>query len=132
MPRLVTLFLLLCALAFIYIGIATFHDPRAALAPVEIVPASVSAFNEARANYGGLQIGIGFFLLAGAFVPSLTRSALLMQTLLVGGLAFGRVVSVSVDGVPNPFMLMLLALESTIALLSLAFLLQRGKTPDPR
>ena len=70
--------------------------------------------------------------MAGAFVPSLTRSALLMQTLLVGGLAFGRVVSVSVDGVPNPFMLMLLALESTIALLSLAFLLQRGKTPDPR
>lgn len=128
MSRLVKLFLILCALAFIYIGLATFHNPVAALAPVEITPLTVSAFNELRASYGGLQIGIGLLLLAGALLPSLTRPALLAQALMVGGLAAGRLVSIGLDGLPNGFVLMLLALESTIALLSAVFLVW-GKDP---
>lgn len=128
MSRLVKLFLVLCALAFIYIGLATFHDPLAALAPVEITSNSVSALNELRANYGGLQIGIGLLLLIGALLPSMTRPALLVQALLVGGLAAGRLVSIGLDGLPNGFVLMLLALESTIALLSAVFWVL-GKDP---
>jgi len=127
MSRLVKLFLILCALAFIYIGLATFHDPLAALAPVEITSNSVSALNELRANYGGLQIGIGLLLLIGALLPSMTRPALLVQALLVGGLAAGRLISIGLDGLPNGFVLMLLALESTIALLSAVFFLQGRK-----
>jgi hypothetical protein len=103
----------------------------AALAPVEILPLTVSAFNELRASYGGLQIGIGLLLLAGALLPSLTRPALLAQALMVGGLAAGRLVSLWLDGLPNGFVLMLLALESTIALLSAVFLVW-GKDPAHR
>lgn len=112
------IFLILCALAFVAIGLNTFRDPVLALAPVELTASTVSALNELRANYGGLQIGMGLFLAAGALVPSLQRGALLGQALLVGGLAGGRVVSIAQDGLPNAFVVGLLALEASIALIS--------------
>lgn len=123
------LFLLPCGLAFMLIGLNTFHNPLAAMAGVELAVNSVSALNEIRANYGGLQIGMGLLLLAGWRMPTLTRSALLAQLLIVGGLACGRVISMSLDGLPNTKIQGLLVLESVIALMSLALLMtQKGAT----
>lgn len=121
-------FLLLCGLSFLLIGANTFHDPLAAMAAVELNINSVSALNELRANYGGLQIGIGLFLLAGLCCKTMTRPALLAQALIVGGLAAGRLVSIALDGQPNAFVQALVVLESVIALISLALFLRSSKT----
>mgnify|MGYP003397508677 FL=1 len=121
-------FLLLCGLSFLLIGANTFHDPLAAMAPVELNINTVSALNELRANYGGLQIGMGLFLLAGLCCKTMTRPALLAQALIVGGLALGRFVSIALDGQPNEFVQGLIVLESVTALLSLALFLRHPKT----
>lgn len=118
--RITRCFLLVSALGFLLIGINTFRDPLAALAGVELAVNTVSALNELRANYGGLQIGMSLLLLTGLLQPAMTRPALLAQTLLVGGLAIGRVVSIALDGPPNATVQGLLVLESVTALLSLA------------
>lgn len=121
-------FLLLCGLSFLLIGANTFHDPLAAMAPVELNINTISALNELRANYGGLQIGMGLFLLAGLCCKTMTRPALLAQALIVGGLALGRFVSIALDGQPNEFVQGLIVLESVTALLSLALFLRHAKT----
>lgn len=127
MPGFTRLFLLLCGAAFIFIGVNTFHDPLAAMAPVELNINSVSALNELRANYGGLQIGMGLLLLAGFRVPALTRPVLLAQALLVGGLALGRIVSIALDGMPSAFVQSLLLLETAISVVSLLLFLRQSK-----
>jgi len=127
MERVTQGFLLLCGLSFLLIGINTFHDPLAAMAPVELNINTVSALNELRANYGGLQIGMGLFLLVGLCCKSYVRPALLAQALIVGGLAAGRLVSIALDGQPNAFVQGLIVLESVIALLSLALFLRQPK-----
>lgn len=121
-------FLLLCGLSFLLIGANTFHDPLAAMAPVELNINTVSALNELRANYGGLQIGMGLFLLAGLCCKTYVRPALLAQALIVGGLAVGRLVSIALDGQPNAFVQGLIVLESVTALISLTLFLRQPKT----
>ena len=111
-------FLLLCGLSFLLIGANTFYDHLAAMAPVELNINTVSALNELRANYGGLQIGMGLFLLAGLRCKTYLRPALLAQALIVGGLVTGRLISVAIDGQPNAFIQGLIVLESITALLS--------------
>lgn len=118
MFRFTQVFLVLCGLAFVLIGINTFVDPLRAVAPLELNVNTVSALNELRATYGGMQIGIGLFLLAGVWRAALTRPALLAQALLVGGLVIGRLVGITLDGLPSGFVQGLLALELTISVLS--------------
>ena len=118
MFRFTQVFLVLCGLAFVLIGINTFVDPLRAVAPLELNVNTVSALNELRATYGGMQIGIGLFLLAGVGRAALTRPALLAQALLVGGLVVGRLVGIALDGLPSGFVQGLLALELTISVLS--------------
>ena len=120
MSKLAKPFLVLCGAAFVLIGANTFVDPLAAMTPVELNVDTVSARNELRANYGGLQLGMGLLLLAGFREPRITASALLAQALLVGGLAVGRATSIALDGLPNTFVLGLLAVEATTAIVSLA------------
>lgn len=120
-------FLLLCGLGFLLIGANTFYDPLAAMAPVELNINTVNALNELRANYGGLQIGLGLFLLTGICCTSYVRPAVLAQVLIVGGLAAGRLVSMILDGQPSAFVQGLFVLESVIALLSLMLFLRQPK-----
>lgn len=127
MEKLTQCFLLICGISFLLIGTNTFHDPLAAMAPVELNINTVSALNELRATYGGLQIGMGLFLLAGIACKSMTRPALLAQALIVGGLASGRLISIALDGQPNAFVQGLIVLESVTALLSLALFLRHPK-----
>ncbi|MDI1302622.1 MAG: DUF4345 domain-containing protein [bacterium] len=126
MPDRARLFLLLCGVAFALIGLNTFLNPLGAMAPVGLNINTVSALNELRATYGGMQVGIGLLLLSGFHVPALTRPALLAQLLIVGGLALGRVVSITIDGMPDTFVQGLLVLESIVAVLSLLFFLRQS------
>ena len=101
MTRLTQLFLLLSGMGFILIGVNTFRDPVAAMAGVELGVQSINALNEVRANYGGMQMGIGLLLVSAALMTWLTRPALLALSLVTGGLVVGRLMSIMIDGTPN-------------------------------
>ena len=111
MTRLTQLFLLLSGLVFILIGVNTFRDPVAAMAGVELGVQSINALNEVRANYGGMQMGIGLLLVSAALMTWLTRPALLALSLVTGGLVVGRLMSIMIDGIPNSTVQALLGLE---------------------
>ena len=111
MTRLTQLFLLLSGLVFILIGVNTFRDPVAAMAGVELGVQSINALNEVRANYGGMQMGIGLLLVSAALMTWLTRPALLALSLVTGGLVVGRLMSIMIDGTPNSTVQALLGLE---------------------
>jgi len=111
MMRLTQLFLLLSGIGFILIGVNTFRDPVAVMAGVELGVQSISALNEVRANYGGMQMGIGLLLISAALMTWLTRPALLALSLVTGGLVVGRLISVMIDGMPNSTVQALLGLE---------------------
>lgn len=111
MTRLTQLFLLLSGMGFILIGVNTFRDPIAAMAGVELGVQSINALNEVRANYGGMQMGIGLLLISAALMTWLTRPALLALSLVTGGLVIGRLMSVMIDGMPNSTVQALLGLE---------------------
>ena len=89
MMRLTQIFLLLSGIGFMLIGINTFRDPIAAMAGVELGVQSINALNEVRANYGGMQMGIGILLFSAALLQWLSRSALLALSLITGGLVVG-------------------------------------------
>lgn len=122
MPIFARVYLALSALAFVFIGLNTFHDPHAAMAGLELQPASVSAFNEVRANYGGLQITIGLLLLAGARWAAWLRPSLWVSAAVTGGLVAGRIASIALDGLPNSIVVGFFGLEMTSALIALVLL----------
>ena len=123
MMRLTQMFLLLSGIGFMLIGINTFRDPIAAMAGVELGVQSINALNEVRANYGGMQMGIGILLFSAALLQWLSRSALLALSLITGGLVVGRLVSIMLDGMPNTTVQALLILEfvTTVAAIYLFF-----------
>jgi hypothetical protein len=115
-------YLALSALAFVLIGLNTFHDPVAAMVGLELRPASVSAVNEVRANYGGLQIAIGLVLLTGVLRAEWQRPSLWVSVAVTGGLVAGRVVSITLDGLPNNVVVFFFLLEIVSALTALVLL----------
>ena len=123
MMRLTQIFLLLSGIGFMLIGINTFRDPIAAMVGVELGVQSINALNEVRANYGGMQMGIGILLFSAALLQWLSRSALLALSLITGGLVVGRLVSIMLDGMPNTTVQALLILEfvTTVAAIYLFF-----------
>ncbi|HJQ84354.1 MAG TPA: DUF4345 domain-containing protein [Candidatus Binatia bacterium] len=114
--------LVLAGLGLAIVGVNGLTAPRALLAPLGIPLDAPSALSEGRANYGGMHVGMGLFFLSSAFVPRLRTAALLAATTFMGGLFLGRVVSVAVDGVPDPFVGVLFATELGGAALAAAAL----------
>lgn len=95
-------YLVITGLLFLIVGF------RALLQPVEAVaiPYSFSANNVDTKNYlrsgaGGVAIAAGAVMIAGAFIPALTLSAAMISVTILGGLVFGRVVSLMLDGNPG-------------------------------
>lgn len=123
-------YLAVSALAFVLIGLNTFHDPVAAMAGLELQPRSVSALNEVRANYGGLQITIGLVLLAGVLKAAWLRPALWVSAAVTGGLVAGRVVSIALDGMPNKAVTGFFCLEIVAGMIALALLSRLPAMPD--
>ena len=52
----------------------------------------------------GLYLGLAFYWIIGIFKPEYWRNATLICIIFMGGLAFGRIVSIIFDGIPSlPF-----------------------------
>ena len=114
-------FLILNAVAFMFIGINTTLDPGAAMAALDLSPRTVTASNEIRSISGGKHFSFGCMMLAGALISGLTRHALWFCAAFLGGLVAGRVSSLLLDGQPNTLANQLLVFES-LALIAAAFL----------
>jgi hypothetical protein len=52
----------------------------------------------------GLYLGLAFYWLFGVFKTEYWRNATLISVIFMGGLAFGRIISIILDGIPSlPF-----------------------------
>ena len=52
----------------------------------------------------GLYLGLAIYWMIGVFKPELWWNATLISTIFMGGLAFGRIISIIIDGIPSaPF-----------------------------
>jgi hypothetical protein len=112
MKRFDQLFLGIVGTVFVGLGAMNLFFPAAGMAGFEIQITTVSALNEVRANYGGMHFALGLLFFSGAFVGALKVSTLLVVALFTGGLVFGRLLGIVLDGIPNPFVLGLLVLEA--------------------
>lgn len=109
--RVAQICLAVAALAFLMVGIGHLVAPLKMVEPVNIQLRGINAFNEIRANYGGMHSLMGIFFLLGAFVPKLRETALITLAIFTSGLVLGRVVSIAIDGVPGTFIWLMLVGE---------------------
>ena len=91
---------------------------------------SVNHHHLIRAAYGGAYLGIAALFLLGLANPARRAFALQSVTVLFAGFAFGRLVSLAVDGVPVGLYLGVLAFE--LAFATLAFVANRQEAKTPR
>lgn len=127
--RLIQIFLGLSALAFIAIGVNALLDPVAAMDGLELLPQTVTATNEIRANYGGMHIAFGLIMLAATVKAPLQVFALGLNLVITAGLVSGRVISLVVDGMPNDMVLVLIAVEGVSAVIAGLLLYWLNKAP---
>ncbi len=116
----------LAGLMYLGFGVAFLVAP----APMaELVHLSVEhpvARTEVRAFYGGLEMGLGLFLLLCLARRGAARLGALALALLAGGTALGRVFGIIADGSAGAAVLAILLVEGTFALLGGAAYIREG------
>jgi hypothetical protein len=90
---------------------------------------SVNHLHVIRAAYGGAYIGIAGLFVAGLLKANLRSFSLISVVILFAGFAFGRLVSIAVDGVPVGLYLGVLAAEVFFAGLALVALRAEQREP---
>ncbi len=85
-----------------------------------------SALTEIRAFYGGLQFGIGLFLVWCLRTPSRTSQGLLLIGLAVGGAGLARMFGILYDHAPTSHHLANLGIE-VVTVVLVAIALSRGR-----
>lgn len=101
-------------------GVACVVGP-ASFAEQAGLSATPSALTEIRAFYGGLQIGVGCFLIWCIRQRTLTFAGLLLVAFAVGGAGMARALGLIIDQAPTAFHLTNLAVEvMTVALVAVA------------
>ena len=127
--RAVQICLVVAALAFLIVGIGHLVAPLTMVAPMNIHLGGVNAFNEIRANYGGMHSLMGILFLSGALVTKLRDAALVTLAIFTSGLVLGRMVSIAIDGVPGAFIWLLLGGELIIAVTAWLLLWRGSRQP---
>ncbi|MET1078638.1 MAG: DUF4345 domain-containing protein [Pseudomonas sp.] len=119
------IFLAVQALALVGLGLAYFIQPEEMANLSGMLLMAPAAITDVRAYYGGLQIGLGVFLLLAISRADLTRAALTLLVLVYAGLALGRIGGLWLDGTTQQsFNLYALLIELVSA--GLAFWALRG------
>jgi hypothetical protein len=115
------------ALGFAVFGIQWLTDPAAMAQPLGIVLTNGDATSDARAVYGGLEIGLGLFLAYSAWSPARRTQGLAAGALALGGLGLARIAGVLVapNGVGHATHLLLITDITGITLFVVAFLVSR-------
>jgi len=117
----------LVGLVSIAIGAWAVADARGMASFVGITPAGPGSENEIRAMYGGLEIGLGLFLLWCAANKSTVRTGLLCVVATVGGLGIVRIAGIAMDpSQPSMQLLFATAELATTALAVIEIVRKRG------
>jgi hypothetical protein len=96
--RATQIFLCFQALALIGLGLAYFIRPHEMTNLSGMLLMAQAAITDVRAYYGGLQMGLGVFLLLACRQPELSRAALLLLVLIYSALALARIGGLWLDG----------------------------------
>lgn len=116
--------LVLGGLGFLGFGAWLVVDPAGGLAGVHIAATDPAGLIELRAFYGGLELGLGAFLLACAARPAWRMPGLWLTALGNGGIGLTRLAGIAMTGVFTPFFAAALVWE--IGFTALALLALRG------
>lgn len=100
--------------------VGTLHivAPRMMMEAPAIQLTTVNHLHLVRAALGGAFVGIAALFLIGLLQVRMRAFALLSVTVLFSGFAFGRLISIAVDGVPVGLFLGILAFELIFAVLA--------------
>ena len=95
-------FLVITGLIFLVIGLRALVKPTSAVADLfSLRIEGTDALNYLRASAGGVTIFCGLVMIAVMYCDWLVSPALVLVTAVLGGLLFGRVISLFVDGRPS-------------------------------
>ena len=83
---------------------------------------TVNHLHVIRAAYGGAYLGIAALFLLGALRRDMQKTSLLAVAILFAGFAFGRIVSMVLDGMPVPLYLGVFSAEVLFAVLAVVSL----------
>ncbi len=122
------------AVVFIGFGVVALIQPSAMTGPPGLDASAPGAVTEVRALYGGLQIGLGAFLIWAALDPSRWPLALLAYGFVIGAVGDCRFIGLLIDGNWTGFHLFALGFEwvtAGIALLLWWRLRRPAEGPDP-
>ncbi len=97
MTWLAQLFLMLAALLFAGFGLASLFQPERIAGMVGIRPSTTAGRSEIRAVYGGLELGLGAFLVYCALDAQRLELGLLLVVLTYGAAAVGRMIGIALD-----------------------------------
>jgi hypothetical protein len=114
-------FLLASGISVIAIGLLYGIDPKAVLGDIVGLSVQDNELHIFRAIMG-LYCGLGSLLIAGALNKEHIRSALLLETIFLGSLAAGRLVSFLVDGNFHWFALLATGIEIPLFIVCAALL----------
>jgi hypothetical protein len=114
-------------LMFVVLGSLFLAQPMAASALVQM---DSTGSADVRAVYGGLECGIGVYLIGCAFQEATVRAGLYAMLAAFAGLAAGRAIGIQVDGPAGIFSYAMLLLEIGGALMAAAALSAARPAPD--
>jgi hypothetical protein len=121
-------FLIICAVGLVPIALGYGAMPSVTLEALFGIQVDTTNLTHIMRAVMGLYLGMALFWLAGAFKPSLAGPALASCAVFMLGLAFGRILSFLLDGLPHGLLVLYAALEVVLGLAALA--LYRGRGPS--
>ena len=104
--------LIVYGLMFLYFGVLLYVRPEALSNTVPLQLTDPMAVAEIRAFYGGLEIGLGVFLVAAGVIHSFIRPGLWLLFAISAGLTLGRITGIVIDHATGSFIFIALAVES--------------------
>jgi len=108
---------------FLLFGVYFLLNPSGLFQAVGVAgPTPQALLPELRSFYGGLEIGLGLFILTGLVQATIARPALWLMVCVYLGAALGRALGIGIDGVVNSYMLIAGAVELAVAMLAFSAL----------
>lgn len=120
MTKAARMILILNAIVIGSIGLAYLVNPNLLLANYGLSVGEIGMDNMLRSTYGGLFVAMAGLFALGGFAEARQRDALGVLALFMGGLAVGRIASLTLAGAPDASMHMLLAYEATVFVIAVS------------
>ena len=127
--RLVRGYLLMMGAVFSVLGVLYAFAPTIFTDATGFEALPPEALTDYRATYGGLQIGIGGFLIWAALDASRHRAGLMALSIMFPAIAGVRAYGLAADGEWTNILVGALALEITLSVVSLILLRKTNRTP---